>query len=62
MDEEISFRNDSDSMRMVRRSNPAVWTSASDDPHIPNGEIIIGIGKLGLSLQFGARNAQQEAN
>ena len=36
MDEEISFRNDSDSMRMVRRSNPAVWTSASDDPHIPN--------------------------
>ena len=35
MDEEISFRNDSDSMRMVRRSNPAVWTSASDDPHIP---------------------------
>ena len=35
MDEEISFRNDSDSIQMVRRSNPAVWTSASDDPHIP---------------------------
>ena len=34
MDEEISFRNDSDSMRMVRRSNPAVWTSALDDLHI----------------------------
>ena len=27
-----------------------------------HGEIIIGIGKLGLSFQFGARNAQQEAN
>ena len=40
MDEEISFRNDSDSMRMVRRSNPAVWTSASDDPHIPNHDLL----------------------
>ena len=44
MDEEISFRNDSDSIRMVRRSNPAVWTSASDDPHIPSAQWIRSAG------------------